>query len=177
MLCAFELTVDGVPVKWIIPVLLVFILPFIRRVPEGSMYLIKSRKRPLNHGNRCVWQPGLHMLIPFSDYVAKVIPLDVQTMQCDAFCTQAHDNGKLQIRLEIRYRITDAEKYTDAVKQPEDSLRSETEYMLQMLLANRSQNDEEISYSDLGEKLTEGIAQSAVWWGLQILSITVKSIV
>ena len=177
MLSAFELTVSGVPVIWIILVLLAVTLPFIRRVPEGSVYVIKNVKHHLNHGIRCVWKPGVHMLIPFTDYVAKVVTQAEQTMQCEAVCTPAHNSEKLHINLEIRYRISNVEKYADTVTQPEEELKMLTKSALRALLEDSSRNDGEISYPVIAEKLTEAVGQAAALWGFRVLGITVASIV
>ncbi|MBR5372527.1 MAG: SPFH domain-containing protein [Oscillospiraceae bacterium] len=122
---------------WIIPAVAAFLIAgliafiHIRIVPEGMIYVVERKCRDL-----AVWESGLHVLMPFSDSIVRMIPTAVQNKEFAVEHIATKDDRFMTASVRISYRITGyqhivsgGDPHGSAAKMCESSLRFMLEHM------------------------------------------------
>lgn len=152
-------------------VLIVF-LACIKVVPQGYEYVVERLGKYLR-----TLTPGIHMLAPFVDKVAKKLTIMEQILDAPPQPVITKDNVTMQIDSVVYYRVFDARLYAYGAVRPISALENLTTTTLRNIVGELDLDGTLTSRDVINLKMTEIIDKATDEWGIRVTRVELKNII
>ena len=155
----------------ILILVLVFIIPNIKIVPQAKVYVIER----IGSYNQ-TWSNGLHVKIPFLDRIANVV---TQKEIVKDFAPQpviTKDNVTMQIDTVVYFQITDAKLFSYGVENPLSAIENLTATTLRNIIGDLELDQTLTSRDIINSKMRAILDEATDPWGIKVTRVEVKNI-
>lgn len=144
----------------------------IRIVPEAKVYVIERLGK--YHSDL---KPGLHIINPFLDRIAKKVSLKEQVVDFDPQGVITKDNATMEIDTIVYFQITDPKLFTYGVDRPVAAIENLTITTLRNIIGDLTVDQTLTSRDLINTKMRSEIDDATDAWGIKINRVELKSIV
>ena len=155
----------------ILLVVVIFIIPNIKVVPQARSYVIERLGSYLT-----TWNNGLHFKIPFVDRVSNKVSLKeiVKDFAPQPVLTQ--DNVTMQIDTVVYFQITDPKLYTYGIEDPINAIENLTATTLRNIIGELELDQTLTSRDIINSKMRSILDEATDPWGIKVNRVEVKNI-
>lgn len=115
---------------------------------------------------------GTTWLLPLVDR-GVIVDMRTQTHTIPRLELLLHDRTKLPVRIEYKFRVTDAVVSVMNVAQPMEALQQLIMTTLQTLAAHQTRGDFWIAREELEKEMVVRTREAAASWGIEVMSVSV----
>ena len=156
----------------ILILVVVFIIPNIKVVPQAKSYLIERLGSYYK-----TWGNGLHVKIPFVDRISNSVTLKEIVKDFAPQPVITKDNVTMQIDTVVYYQITDAKLYTYGVENPISAIENLTATTLRNLIGELELDQTLTSRDIINSKMRSILDEATDPWGIKVNRVEVKNII
>ena len=156
----------------ILILVVVFIIPNIKVVPQAKSYVIERLGSYYK-----TWGNGLHVKIPFVDRIANSVTLKEIVKDFAPQPVITKDNVTMQIDTVVYYQITDAKLYTYGVENPISAIENLTATTLRNLIGELELDQTLTSRDIINSKMRSILDEATDPWGIKVNRVEVKNII
>ena len=156
----------------ILILVVVFIIPNIKVVPQAKSYVIERLGSYYK-----TWGNGLHVKIPFVDRISNSVTLKEIVKDFDPQPVITKDNVTMQIDTVVYYQITDAKLYTYGVENPISAIENLTATTLRNLIGELELDQTLTSRDIINSKMRSILDEATDPWGIKVNRVEVKNII
>ena len=156
----------------ILILVVVFIIPNIKVVPQAKSYVIERLGSYYK-----TWGNGLHVKIPFVDRISNSVTLKEIVKDFAPQPVITKDNVTMQIDTVVYYQITDAKLYTYGVENPISSIENLTATTLRNLIGELELDQTLTSRDIINSKMRSILDEATDPWGIKVNRVEVKNII
>ena len=153
-------------------VLVVFILPNIKIVPQAHSYVIERLG-----SYKETWKNGLHLKLPFLDRIANKVTLKEIVKDFPPQPVITKDNVTMQIDTVVYFQITDAKLFTYGVEYPITAIETLTATTLRNLIGELELDQTLTSRDIINSKMRSILDEATDPWGIKVNRVEVKNII
>ena len=155
----------------IVVLVLILLAMSIRIVPQANAYVVER------FGRYCrTMQPGIHMIIPFVDRVARKVNLMEQVVDFAPQPVITKDNVTMRIDTVLYFRITDPKQYAYGVTRPLLALENLTSTTLRNIIGELELDETLTSREVINTSMRTAMEQATEVWGIQTTRVELKNI-
>ena len=156
----------------ILILVVVFIIPNIKVVPQAKSYVIERLGSYYK-----TWGNGLHVKIPFVDRISNNVTLKEIVKDFAPQPVITKDNVTMQIDTVVYYQITDAKLYTYGVENPISAIENLTATTLRNLIGELELDQTLTSRDIINSKMRSILDEATDPWGIKVNRVEVKNII
>ena len=156
----------------ILLIILVLVIMGLRIVPQSYVYVIENLGR-----FKTVWGPGLHVLIPFFERVAKRVSLKEQVADFPPQGVITKDNVIMQIDTVVYFKVADPKLYTYGAERPLLALENLTATTLRNLVGELELDQTLTSRDTINSKMQGILDEATDPWGIKVNRVELKNII
>lgn len=155
----------------ILVIVVIFIIPNIKVVPQARSYVIERLGSYLT-----TWNNGLHFKIPFVDRVSNKVSLKeiVKDFALQPVITK--DNVTMQIDTVVYFQITDPKLYTYGIEDPINAIENLTATTLRNIIGELELDQTLTSRDIINSKMRSILDEATDPWGIKVNRVEVKNI-
>ena len=154
----------------ILLVVVIFIIPNIKVVPQARSYVIERLGSYLT-----TWNNGLHFKIPFVDRVSNKVSLK-EIVKDFAPQPVTKDNVTMQIDTVVYFQITDPKLYTYGIEDPINAIENLTATTLRNIIGELELDQTLTSRDIINSKMRSILDEATDPWGIKVNRVEVKNI-
>lgn len=151
--------------------IIAFLATHIRVVPQAYTYVIE--RLGVFQG---IWEPGLHMLIPFIDKVTRRISMKERIMDYPPQPVITKDNVTMQIDSVIYFMVTDPKLYCYGHDNPMAAMEKLTATTLRNIIGDLELDQTLTSRDHINTSMRLIIDEVSDAWGIKVSRVEVKNI-
>ena len=156
----------------ILILVVVFILPCIKVVPQAKSYVIERLGSYLT-----TWSNGLHFKLPFVDRISNKVNLKEIVKDFAPQPVITKDNVTMQIDTVVYFQITDSKLYTYGVEDPINAIENLTATTLRNIIGEL-ELDQTLTFRDIiNAKMRSILDEATDPWGIKVNRVEVKNII
>ncbi len=152
-------------------VVLVLVIPNIRIVPQGYVFVIEHLGR-----YKTSWQAGLHVKIPLIERVVKTISLKEQVLDFPPQPVITKDNVTMQIDSVVFMKVFDPSLYTYGVENPIAGLQNLSATTLRNIIGEMELDQTLTSRETINGKMQVILDEATDQWGIKVTRVEIKNI-
>lgn len=157
----------------LLAVVVIFILfSCMRIVPEAQCFVIEFLGT-----YKTKWEPGLHLMIPFLERVAKKVSLKEQVADFKPQPVITKDNVTMNIDTVVYYKIFDPRLFAYGVERPLVALENLTATTLRNIVGDLELDQTLTSRDTINEKMRNVLDEATDPWGIKVNRVEVKNII
>ena len=156
----------------ILILVVVFIIPNIKVVPQAKSYVIERLGSYYK-----TWGNGLHVKIPFVDRISNSVTLKEIVKDFAPQPVITKDNVTMQIDTVVYYQITDAKLYTYGVENPISAIENLTATTLRNLIGELELDQTLTSRDIINSKMRSILDEATDPWGIKVNRVEIKNII
>ena len=143
----------------------------IRIVPEACAMVVERLGR-----FHTVWRPGIHLLIPFADRIAKRINLKEQVADFPPQPVITKDNVTMRIDSVVFFVITDSKLYAYGVENPIAAIENLTATTLRNIIGSMDLDTTLTSRDEINTQMRSLLDVATDPWGIKVNRVELKNI-
>ena len=155
----------------ILLVVVIFIIPNIKVVPQARSYVIERLGSYLT-----TWNNGLHFKIPFVDRVSNKVSLKEIVKDFAPQPVITKDNVTMQIDTVVYFQITDPKLYTYGIEDPINDIENLTATTLRNIIGELELDQTLTSRDIINSKMRSILDEATDPWGIKVNRVEVKNI-
>lgn len=155
----------------ILLVVVIFIIPNIKVVPQARGYVIERLGSYLT-----TWNNGLHFKIPFVDRVSNKVSLKEIVKDFAPQPVITKDNVTMQIDTVVYFQITDPKLYTYGIEDPINAIENLTATTLRNIIGELELDQTLTSRDIINSKMRSILDEATDPWGIKVNRVEVKNI-
>ena len=155
----------------ILVIVVIFIIPNIKVVPQARSYVIERLGSYLT-----TWNNGLHFKIPFVDRVSNKVSLKEIVKDFAPQPVITKDNVTMMIDTVVYFQITDPKLYTYGVEHPMNAIENLTATTLRNIIGDLELDETLTSRDVINVKMCNILDEATDPWGIKINRVEVKNI-
>ncbi len=155
----------------ILILLLVLVIPNIRIVPQGYVFVIEHLGK-----YKTSWQAGLHVKIPVIERVVKTISLKEQVLDFPPQPVITKDNVTMQIDSVVFMKVFDPALYTYGVENPIAGLQNLSATTLRNIIGEMELDQTLTSRETINGKMQVILDEATDQWGIKVTRVEIKNI-
>ena len=155
----------------ILILVVIFVIPNIKIVPQAKAYVIERLGSYYT-----TWNNGLHVKLPFLDRVANKVSLKEIVKDFEPQPVITKDNVTMQIDTVVYFQITDPKLYTYGVEYPISAIETLTATTLRNIIGEL-ELDQTLTRRDIiNTKMRSILDEATDPWGIKVNRVEVKNI-
>ena len=155
----------------ILVIVVIFIIPNIKVVPQARSYVIERLGSYLT-----TWNNGLHFKIPFVDKVSNKVSLKEIVKDFAPQPVITKDNVTMQIDTVVYFQITDHKLYTYGIEDPINAIENLTATTLRNIIGELELDQTLTSRDIINSKMRSILDEATDPWGIKVNRVEVKNI-
>ena len=155
----------------ILVIVVIFIIPNIKVVPQARSYVIERLGSYLT-----TWNNGLHFKIPFVDRVSNKVSLKEIVKDFAPQPVITKDNVTMQIDTVVYFQITDPKLYTYGIEDPINAIEHLTATTLRNIIGELELDQTLTSRDIINSKMRSILDEATDPWGIKVNRVEVKNI-
>ena len=155
----------------ILVIVVIFIIPNIKVVPQARSYVIERLGSYLT-----TWNNGLHFKIPFVDRVSNKVSLKEIVKDFAPKPVITKDNVTMQIDTVVYFQITDPKLYTYGIEDPINAIENLTATTLRNIIGELELDQTLTSRDIINSKMRSILDEATDPWGIKVNRVEVKNI-
>ena len=155
----------------ILVIVVIFIIPNIKVVPQARSYVIERLGSYLT-----TWNNGLHFKIPFVDRVSNKVSLKEIVKDFAPQPVITKDNVTMQIDTVVYFQITDPKLYTYGIEDPINAIENLTGTTLRNIIGELELDQTLTSRDIINSKMRSILDEATDPWGIKVNRVEVKNI-
>lgn len=155
----------------ILVIVVIFIIPNIKVVPQARSYVIERLGSYLT-----TWNNGLHFKIPFVDRVSNKVSLKEIVKDFAPQPVITKDNVTMQIDAVVYFQITDPKLYTYGIEDPINAIENLTATTLRNIIGELELDQTLTSRDIINSKMRSILDEATDPWGIKVNRVEVKNI-
>ena len=155
----------------IVILIIVLLAMSIRIVPQANAYVVERFGR-----FHRTMQPGIHMIIPFVDRVARKVNLMEQVVDFAPQPVITKDNVTMRIDTVLYFRVIDPKQYAYGVTRPLLALENLTSTTLRNIIGELELDETLTSREVINTSMRSALEQATEVWGIQTTRVELKNI-
>ena len=155
----------------ILVIVVIFIIPNIKVVPQARSYVIERLGSYLT-----TWNNGLHFKIPFVDRVSNKVSLKEIVKDFAPQPVITKDNVTMQIDTVVYFQITDPKLYTYGIEDPINAIENLTATTLRNIIGELELDQTLTSRDIINSKMRSILDEATDPWGIKVNRVEVKNI-
>ena len=155
----------------ILVIVVIFIIPNIKVVPQARSYVIERLGSYLT-----TWNNGLHFKIPFVDRVSNKVSLKEIVKDFAPQPVRTKDNVTMQIDTVVYFQITDPKLYTYGIEDPISAIENLTATTLRNIIGELELDQTLTSRDIINSKMRSILDEATDPWGIKVNRVEVKNI-
>lgn len=155
----------------ILVIVVIFIIPNIKVVPQARSYVIERLGSYLT-----TWHNGLHFKIPFVDRVSNKVSLKEIVKDFAPQPVITKDNVTMQIDTVVYFQITDPKLYTYGIEDPINAIENLTATTLRNIIGELELDQTLTSRDIINSKMRSVLDEATDPWGIKVNRVEVKNI-
>jgi regulator of protease activity HflC (stomatin/prohibitin superfamily) len=155
----------------ILVIVVIFIIPNIKVVPQARSYVIERLGSYL-----ITWNNGLHFKIPFVDRVSNKVSLKEIVKDFAPQPVITKDNVTMQIDTVVYFQITDPKLYTYGIEDPINAIENLTATTLRNIIGELELDQTLTSRDIINSKMRSILDEATDPWGIKVNRVEVKNI-
>ena len=155
----------------ILVIVVIFIIPNIKVVPQARSYVIERLGSYLT-----TWNNGLHFKIPFVDRVSNKVSLKEIVKDFAPQPVITKDNVTMQIDTVDYFQITDPKLYTYGIEDPINAIENLTATTLRNIIGELELDQTLTSRDIINSKMRSILDEATDPWGIKVNRVEVKNI-
>ena len=155
----------------ILVIVVIFIIPNIKVVPQARSYVIERLGSYLT-----TWNNGLHFKIPFVDRVSNKVSLKEIVKDFAPQPVITKDNVTMQIDTVVYFQITDPKLYTYGIEDPINAIENLTATTLRNIIGELELDQTLTSRDIINSKMRSILDEATDPWGIKVNRVELKSI-
>ena len=155
----------------ILVIVVIFIIPNIKVVPQARSYVIERLGSYLT-----TWNNGLHFKIPFVDRVSNKVSLKEIVKDFAPQPVITKDNVTMQIDTVVYFQITDPKLYTYGIEDPINAIENVTATTLRNIIGELELDQTLTSRDIINSKMRSILDEATDPWGIKVNRVEVKNI-
>ena len=155
----------------ILVIVVIFIIPNIKVVPQARSYVIERLGSYLT-----TWNNGLHFKIPFVDRVSNKVSLKEIVKDFAPQPVITKDNVTMQIDTVVYFHITDPKSYAYGVERPILAIENLTATTLRNIIGELELDQTLTSRDIINSKMRSILDEATDPWGIKVNRVEVKNI-
>ena len=155
----------------ILVIVVIFIIPNIKVVPQARSYVIEKLGSYLT-----TWNNGLHFKIPFVDRVSNKVSLKEIVKDFAPQPVITKDNVTMQIDTVVYFQITDPKLYTYGIEDPINAIENLTATTLRNIIGELELDQTLTSRDIINSKMRSILDEATDPWGIKVNRVEVKNI-
>lgn len=155
----------------ILVIVVIFIIPNIKVVPQARSYVIERLGSYLT-----TWNNGLHFKIPFVDRVSNKVILKEIVKDFAPQPVITKDNVTMQIDTVVYFQITDPKLYTYGIEDPINAIENLTATTLRNIIGELELDQTLTSRDIINSKMRSILDEATDPWGIKVNRVEVKNI-
>lgn len=155
----------------ILVIVVIFIIPNIKVVPQARSYVIERLGSYLT-----TWNNGLHFKIPFVDRVSNKVSLKEIVKDFAPQPVITKDNVTMQIDTVVYFQITDPKLYTYGIEDPINAIENLTATTLRNIIGELELDQTSTSRDIINSKMRSILDEATDPWGIKVNRVEVKNI-
>ena len=155
----------------ILLLVVIFVIPNIKIVPQAKSYVIERLGSYLT-----TWNNGLHFKIPFVDRVSNKVSLKEIVKDFAPQPVITKDNVTMQIDTVVYFQITDPKLYTYGIEDPINAIENLTATTLRNIIGELELDQTLTSRDIINSKMRSILDEATDPWGIKVNRVEVKNI-
>ena len=155
----------------ILVIVVIFIIPNIKVVPQARSYVIERLGSYLT-----TWNNGLHFKIPFVDRVSNKVSLKEIVKDFAPQPVITKDNVTMQIDTVVYFQITDPKLYTYGIEDPINAIENLTATTLRNIIGELELDQTLTSRDIINSRMRSILDEATDPWGIKVNRVEVKNI-
>ena len=155
----------------ILVIVVIFIIPNIKVVPQARSYVIERLGSYLT-----TWNNGLHFKIPFVDRVSNKVSLKEIVKDFAPQPVITKDNVTMQIDTVVYFQITDPKLYTYGIEDPINAIENLTATTVRNIIGELELDQTLTSRDIINSKMRSILDEATDPWGIKVNRVEVKNI-
>ena len=155
----------------ILVIVVIFIIPNIKVVPQARSYVIERLGSYLT-----TWNNGLHFKIPFVDRVSNKVSLKEIVKDFAPQPVITKDNVTMQIDTVVYFQITDPKLYTYGIEDPINAIENLTATTLRNIIGELELDQTLTSRDIINSKMRSILDEATDPWGIKVNRKEIKNI-
>lgn len=155
----------------ILVIVVIFIIPNIKVVPQARSYVIERLGSYLT-----TWNNGLHFKIPFVDRVSNKVSLKEIVKDFAPQPVITKDNVTMQIDTVVYFQIIDPKLYTYGIEDPINAIENLTATTLRNIIGELELDQTLTSRDIINSKMRSILDEATDPWGIKVNRVEVKNI-
>lgn len=155
----------------ILVIVVIFIIPNIKVVPQARSYVIERLGSYLT-----TWNNGLHFKIPFVDRVSNKVSLKEIVKDFAPQPVITKDNVTMQIDTVVYFQITDPKLYTYGVENPLAAIENLSATTLRNIIGDLELDHTLTSRDVINTKIRVILDEATDAWGIKVNRVELKNI-
>lgn len=155
----------------ILVIVVIFIIPNIKVVPQARSYVIERLGSYLT-----TWNNGLHFKIPFVDRVSNKVSLKEIVKDFAPQPVITKDNVTMQIDTVVYFQITDPKLYTYGIEDPINAIENLTATTFRNIIGELELDQTLTSRDIINSKMRSILDEATDPWGIKVNRVEVKNI-
>lgn len=155
----------------ILVIVVIFIIPNIKVVPQARSYVIERLGSYLT-----TWNNGLHFKMPFVDRVSNKVSLKEIVKDFAPQPVITKDNVTMQIDTVVYFQITDPKLYTYGIEDPINAIENLTATTLRNIIGELELDQTLTSRDIINSKMRSILDEATDPWGIKVNRVEVKNI-
>ena len=156
----------------ILVIVVIFIIPNIKVVPQARSYVIERLGSYLT-----TWNNGLHFKIPFVDRVSNKVSLKEIVKDFAPQPVITKDNVTMQIDTVVYFQITDPKLYTYGIEDPINAIENLTATTLRNIIGELELDQTLTSRDIINSKMRSILDEATDPWGIKVNRVELKNII
>ena len=156
----------------ILILVVVFIIPNIKVVPQAKSYVIERLGSYYK-----TWGNGLHVKIPFVDRISNSVTLKEIVKDFAPQPVITKDNVTMQIDTVVYYQITDPRLFTYGVDRPINAIENLTATTLRNIIGDLELDETLTSRDIINSRMRSILDEATDPWGIKVHRVEVKNII
>ena len=153
-------------------IVVIVLFKSIRVVSESNAYVVEF----LGKYNR-VLNPGVNVLIPFVERIAKKVSLKEQVADFPPTASITSDNVTINIDSVVYYKISDPKLYTYGVSNPIFAIENLTATTLRNIIGEMELDETLTSRDIINGKMRAVLDEATDPWGIKVTRVELKNII
>ena len=155
----------------ILLLVVIFVIPNIKIVPQAKSYVIERLGSYLT-----TWHNGLHFKVPFIDRVSNKVTLKEIVKDFAPQPVITKDNVTMQIDTVVYFQITDPKLYTYGIEDPISAIENLTATTLRNIIGELELDQTLTSRDIINSKMRSILDEATDPWGIKVNRVEVKNI-
>ena len=156
---------------FVILVIAIILLSGLRIVRQTEKYVVERLG-----AYKCVWDVGIHYLVPIIDKIEKKVSLKEQIYDFPPQPVITKDNVTMQIDTVVFFYVTDPKLYAYGVEDPIGGIQALSATTLRNIIGDLDLDDTLTSRDIINDKMRKILDEATDPWGIKVTRVEVKNI-